>query len=421
MSESPPSATPANAVGHDPLQAPVKEPLEDRLQGRRAALLDDPTSGCPAIPVAKGLVRTHLAILTLAAFVYCFLCYCILRALLADFGLSAGTVLKAAIATAAMGGFVVWLVPLAELPEIVFGHALPQRRARRGRCPACNYDLQGRRGVRCPECGHDGSIPGTWHLSWRTARRFLLLLAAGLGLGVLAGEAWTTTDERAFLAEAQTYESKAQAMLDAFGPFDEHILVRRTPTDESSRIRGTSQAFAWIVEPGEPRPVPAAGVRVSSATRPIVLDVHRTPIATTVQGHAHVWSWSSPWRPTDAFCHLDLRYLPARSDFVLSIGSHAIRGRVIDDSFSPAREPGTATVVADREVLVRPWPRSSNAPEVVVHEFPIEWTRARAWPASFASMRYTPEHGIEVIDPFHSPRVVDWSPRRDRASARIDR
>jgi hypothetical protein len=378
----------------------------------------DPPDGSPAaspVAVPPGILRIHLAVFTLLMFAYCFLCYCILRALLADFGLSAGTVLKATIATAAMSGFIVWLVPLAELPEIVFGHALPQRRARRGRCPACNYDLQGRCEVRCPECGHDGRVPDTWQLSWHTARRFLLVLLVGLGLGVVAGEAWTTADERAFLAEAQTYESKVQAMLDAFGPFDEHILVRRTATGDSMRIRGTVQAFAWIVESGEPRPVPAAGVRVSSATRPVVLDVHRTPVATTVQGNAHVWNWSRQWRPTDAFCHLDLRYLPARSDFVLSIGSHAIRGRVIDDSFSPAREPGTATVVDDSEVLVRPWPKSSNPPEVVVREFPVEWTRARAWPASFAAMRYTPEHGIEVIDPFHSPRVVDWAPTRNRS------
>lgn len=132
---------------------------------------------------------------------YFFMSYCILRALLGEFGVAASTIAKAAIATAVMATFIVWAVPLADLAEILHRHLLPQRRAAKGRCPACGYDLREGR-VRCPECGFDGPTPGPWQLKWSSARRFSLMLLFGWMLGCAVGEIWIARDERRFLQEA---------------------------------------------------------------------------------------------------------------------------------------------------------------------------------------------------------------------------
>lgn len=368
-----------------------------------------PPSG-PPVPVAGSIVRLHMAIMTVAAFAYCFLCYCILRALLADFGVSFATIAKATIATAAMGGFIVWLVPLAELPEIVLGHALPQRRSARGRCPACGYDLQGRRGVRCSECGHDGSVPGTWHLSWGTARRFLMLLLAGLALGVIVGEAWTTADERSFAGEAESLQRRIDTSLDARGPFDERLLVLAGGVAEAPPDIPSS-GFAWMARAGG-RPEPADRIRSESAILGAGIALSGGGAREQIESLHHRWTWSVEPGASNLLFHIDLRHLPARGRFVLSMGSHLVDGEVVRADRLPdsATEQG-ATAVALAEVLVRRAdPAADDSVEVEVHRLDAELQRPRRWPAAFASMRWTPERGIEVIAPFHSPRVVASPP-----------
>ena len=158
-------------------------------------------SGGPApddsIPASARWIHRVLLLGLLA--VYFFLSYCILRALLGSVGGTFGTIAKALLATAAMGAFIVWAVPLAEVPQIVFRHLLPQRRARRGRCPHCGYD---RRDRACPECGFAGAAPGPWQLGWSTVRRFGVVLLVGFLLGAVTGEVWTSLDERRFAAES---------------------------------------------------------------------------------------------------------------------------------------------------------------------------------------------------------------------------
>ncbi len=154
-----------------------------------------------SIPVpAASRWGLRLALFAVVA-TYFFMCYCILRALLAEYGVATSTIAKAAIATAAMATFIVWAVPLADLAEILHRHLLPQRRAARGRCAACGYDLR-EGGTRCPECGFEGPTPVPWHLKWSSARRFSIMLLLGWILGCVAGEAWIASDERRFRQEA---------------------------------------------------------------------------------------------------------------------------------------------------------------------------------------------------------------------------
>ena len=158
-------------------------------------------TGDPSVPVpAFSRWGLRLALFAIVA-AYFFMSYCILRALLAEYGVAIATIAKAAIATAAMATFIVWAVPLADLAEILHRHLLPQRRAARGRCAACGYYLR-EGGARCPECGFDGPTPGPWHLKWSSARRFSIMLLFGWLLGCAAGEAWIAADERRFSQEA---------------------------------------------------------------------------------------------------------------------------------------------------------------------------------------------------------------------------
>lgn len=158
-------------------------------------------SGEQAISVpAASRWGLRLALLAIVA-AYFFVSYCILRALLAEYGVAASTIAKAAIATAAMATFIVWAVPLADLAEIAHRHLLPQRRAAKGRCAACGYDLR-ERSARCPECGYHGPTPGPWQLQWSSARRFAIMLLLGWILGCVAGESWIHADERRFAAES---------------------------------------------------------------------------------------------------------------------------------------------------------------------------------------------------------------------------
>ena len=90
-------------------------------------------TGDPSVPVpAFSRWGLRLALFAIVA-AYFFMSYCILRALLAEYGVAIATIAKAAIATAAMATFIVWAVPLADLAEILHRHLLPQRRAARGR------------------------------------------------------------------------------------------------------------------------------------------------------------------------------------------------------------------------------------------------------------------------------------------------
>ncbi|MCH2160946.1 MAG: hypothetical protein MK085_03640 [Phycisphaerales bacterium] len=122
--------------------------------------------------------------------------YMIARGLIPSFGISPGVMAKTALMTTLMGGFVVWLVLYVELPEMVFGHALPRWRARKKRCHACNHPADRTPSPICHECGaHHADVPPPYVISWKTVHRFGLIFIASLLTGVLVGETWISRDE----------------------------------------------------------------------------------------------------------------------------------------------------------------------------------------------------------------------------------
>ena len=134
--------------------------------------------------------------------------YAITRGLLADFGVSPRVVVRAALPTLMMGGFVIWMVLFTEVPEMICGHVIPRRRAARDRCHACNHRIDGSSSSTCQECGANREdLPGPYAVTWRTVRRFGVILLCGLMGGVLVGELWITSDEnrmRASVSHAAT-------------------------------------------------------------------------------------------------------------------------------------------------------------------------------------------------------------------------
>ena len=137
---------------------------------------------------------------------YFFVVYAIARGLLAEFGVSPGVVARATLPTLMMGGFVIWMVLFTEVPEMICGHVIPRRRAARDRCHACNHRTDGADSPICQECGaRREGLPAPYAVTWKTVRRFGVILVVGLVGGVLVGELWITSDEnrmRASVAHA---------------------------------------------------------------------------------------------------------------------------------------------------------------------------------------------------------------------------
>lgn len=158
-------------------------------------------------PTATGSVPAgwrilHRSLLVAVLGFYFFLVYACMRGVLAEFGSAPGTVARTAAATVAMAAFVVWLAPLADLPEILFGHLLPRRRLERSACPSCGHPSAKGGGPPCPECGRMPFEPLPWQPGAATARRFAIILAGAITVGVAAGEWWTLADEARFRRES---------------------------------------------------------------------------------------------------------------------------------------------------------------------------------------------------------------------------
>lgn len=126
---------------------------------------------------------------------YCALATAVIRGLVGGWGIGvgglavmAGASLVALLALLPMGAVI-------DLPEALFGHWVPERRFRAGRCPACGYESA--RGA-CPECGAPFARPVAYASDWGTLRRSAWILLPAWAIGLSAGIAWVRADEGTF-------------------------------------------------------------------------------------------------------------------------------------------------------------------------------------------------------------------------------
>jgi heme exporter protein D len=147
------------------------------------------------------MVAAVLAIATIAAVAS--------RGLMGGFGLGAAGAVTVVAATLATGLALLPMAAIIELPRAMWGHWVPERRHRAGRCPACGY---GGSGGRCPECGAAFERPPSYAADWATLRRVAWtvvpasLAAAALGLVI------SVADERAFLREVDAERRRDPAL-----------------------------------------------------------------------------------------------------------------------------------------------------------------------------------------------------------------
>lgn len=128
--------------------------------------------------------------------IYFFVVHVSLRGLVPSFGIDLSAIATALFGTIVMAGFVIWLVSLAELPEMWFVHRRPRRFQKEGRCGRCGHPLGPSAGETCTECGfRESDLPGPYTFGWRAVQRFAVALILGIAAGVLAGEFWIADDE----------------------------------------------------------------------------------------------------------------------------------------------------------------------------------------------------------------------------------
>jgi hypothetical protein len=150
------------------------------------------------VPVSAGNLFRFLVLLLMA--VHGFYMYCMARSMAEVVGLQPLVVLGSTVFVALMMVPFAWAVVLTELPEI-YRWLLGHRRWKAGNCTACRYPVRDIAGDACPECATPVGEPASYRLSLRTARRFAVVLVGAWILGSVAGEAWTTSDERSFARE----------------------------------------------------------------------------------------------------------------------------------------------------------------------------------------------------------------------------
>ena len=138
--------------------------------------------------------------------VYFFVVHVSLRGLVPSFGIDVSAIATALFGTIVMAGFVIWLVSLAELPEMWFVHRRPRRFQKDGRCGRCGHPLGPSVGDTCTECGfRESDLPGPYTFGWRAVRRFAVALFLGIAAGVFAGEFWIADDEAEMRKTAEAY------------------------------------------------------------------------------------------------------------------------------------------------------------------------------------------------------------------------
>ena len=140
---------------------------------------------------------------------YFFVVHACLRALVPSFGFDGAAFGTAIFGTIVMSGFVIWLVWLAELPEMWFIHRRPQRLLTQGRCPNCGHQRTPDSTAPCSECGVSSEeAPPPYSMSWNAPRRFLVAMVIGILAGISVAELSIANDEARMIKETRTINRK---------------------------------------------------------------------------------------------------------------------------------------------------------------------------------------------------------------------
>lgn len=123
------------------------------------------------------------------------------RGLAGGFGFDAWPITLAAGGALLSGLLLAPVAGLVELPEAIFDHWLPERRARRGGCPNCGYSALHSPVHECPECGAVLEVPAPYTAGWRTLRRGVAIALPAWLLGCAIGLTLVLLDEHAFTVE----------------------------------------------------------------------------------------------------------------------------------------------------------------------------------------------------------------------------
>ena len=144
------------------------------------------------------------AVVTLLLALHVLYMYCTARGMHETFGFDLGVSVVSCLFSLAMLIPLVWAVALPEIPEALSQHVIPRRRWRRGHCPSCDYDMQGRfsneggEALICPECGRPAVEPAAWQVGRRTVALFVSINLLAWIVGCVVGETWMLLDERDF-------------------------------------------------------------------------------------------------------------------------------------------------------------------------------------------------------------------------------
>lgn len=131
------------------------------------------------------------------------------RGLIGGFGLGALDVASVTAATLVAGLALAPMGAVIELPRALWGHWLPERRHRAGRCPSCGYPGPG---GRCPECGEAPTRPASYAADWATLRRAAwTVLPASIAAAALGTVLWSA-DEDAFVREVGALRASDPAL-----------------------------------------------------------------------------------------------------------------------------------------------------------------------------------------------------------------
>lgn len=156
------------------------------------------------------------------------------RGLVGGFGIGAAGAAVTCAGTMAAMLAVLPMAAIIDVPEALWGHWLPHRRWRSGRCPACAHEG---RGERCPECGAPFERPAAWAADWSSLRRAAWVLVPAGAIGTAAGLAASAADERAFVREVEAVRAREPEMM-------EHSRARAWPASFSELRWAAGRGFA---------------------------------------------------------------------------------------------------------------------------------------------------------------------------------